>query len=105
MAENDGNRGPVSRGGIGRYPIFAVGAVLLPAGVVDGAVVLLVAGTTCAGWVCELLAPVAPCVAAGRPASAKPSAVPPAASTKARASTIGSTAVRRRGGRGSGAGV
>jgi len=31
MAENDGNRGPVSRGGIGRYPIFAVGAVLLGA--------------------------------------------------------------------------
>src|SRR5579872_6833225 len=31
MAENDASRGPVSRGGIARYPLFAVGAVLLGA--------------------------------------------------------------------------
>ncbi|WP_024514931.1 MFS transporter [Bradyrhizobium sp. Tv2a-2] len=31
MAESSGNRGPVSRGGVARYPIFAVGAVLLGA--------------------------------------------------------------------------
>jgi MFS transporter, DHA2 family, multidrug resistance protein len=31
MAASDGNRGPVSQGGIARYPLFAVGAVLLGA--------------------------------------------------------------------------
>ena len=31
MAENDGNCGPVSRGGIARHPLYAVGAVLLGA--------------------------------------------------------------------------
>ncbi len=31
MPENDASRGPVSRGGIARYPLFAVGAVLLGA--------------------------------------------------------------------------
>jgi MFS transporter, DHA2 family, multidrug resistance protein len=31
MAENEGSRGPVSRGGVARYPLFAVGAVLLGA--------------------------------------------------------------------------
>ncbi len=31
MAQNDASRGPVSRGGIARYPLFAVGAVLLGA--------------------------------------------------------------------------
>jgi len=31
MPENDASRGPISRGGIARYPLFAVGAVLLGA--------------------------------------------------------------------------
>ena len=31
MAESDDRRGPVSRGGVARYPLFAVGAVLLGA--------------------------------------------------------------------------
>ena len=31
MADNDSNRGPVSRGGVARHPFFAVGAVLLGA--------------------------------------------------------------------------
>ena len=42
---------------------------------------------------------------AGRPARARPSAVPPAASRKARVSTTGSRAVRRREGRGPVAGA
>src|SRR5690349_16857446 len=74
---------------------MALGAVLLAAGVVGVVAALL------AGWAELAGADVVPDAAwpAGLPARARPSAVPPAASRKARVSTIGSRAVRRRAGR------
>ena len=81
------------------------------AGVLAGAVVVLAAGEV--GAVAALLAVVGPWVwagldavvvlpdggwLAGFPARVRPSTVPPAASRKARVSTTGSRAVRRRGG-------
>ena len=73
----------------------ALGAVLLAAGVVGVVAALL------AGWAGLAGADVVPDAAwpAGLPARARPSAVPPAASRKARVSTTGSRAVRRRAGR------
>ena len=81
--------------------VVVVGAVIagvVVAGAVGGVVVVpcVVAGVSCAGRVCVVLAPAGPCVPPDPPASAKPTAVPPAASRNARVSTTGSRAVRRR---------
>src|SRR6478672_2104854 len=85
----------VLAGAVAAVLAVALGAVLLAAGVVGVVAALL------AGWAGLAGADVVPDAAwpAGLPARARPSAVPPAASRKARVSTTGSRAVRRRAGR------
>src|SRR5712691_2152002 len=78
----------------------APGAVLPAAGVVGVVAALLAGWAELAGAV--VVPPPGAAWLAGLPARARPSAVPPAASRKARVSTIGSRAVRRREGLGPG---
>ncbi len=71
-----------------------LGGVVLAAGEV-GVVAALLAVVAWVGLAGAVVPPEAAWLA-GRPARARPSAVPPAASRKARVSTTGSRAVRRR---------
>src|ERR1700750_1271642 len=92
----------VLAGGVAAVLAGVLGGVLLAGGVAGGGAELL------AGWAGLAGADVVPDAAwlAGLPARARPSAVPPAASRKARVSTTGSRAVRgRAGGARVGAGV